>query len=92
MLDKSMNKEQPESPISIVARLNLTATRGDVGAISAAISAVLDENPKAIEDYRAGKNGAVNFLVGQVMRKTKGKADPGELNAMLMAALKAKEA
>jgi Glu-tRNA(Gln) amidotransferase subunit E-like FAD-binding protein len=49
------------------------------------------EHPKALEDYRAGKNGALNFLVGQVMKKTRGKADPGELNRMLVTSLKNKE-
>ncbi len=91
MLDQYAKKEQPEPPSAIVTRLNLTATRGDTSVITAAIHEALNENPRAIEDYRAGKNGAVNFLVGQVMKKTKGKADPGELNALLMAALKERE-
>ncbi|MFO7966943.1 MAG: Asp-tRNA(Asn)/Glu-tRNA(Gln) amidotransferase subunit GatB [Archaeoglobaceae archaeon] len=38
----------------------------------------IDNNPKAVEDYYAGKNKALNFLVGQVMKATRGKADPGE--------------
>ncbi|MDD1694814.1 MAG: Asp-tRNA(Asn)/Glu-tRNA(Gln) amidotransferase GatCAB subunit B, partial [Methanoregula sp.] len=56
--------------------------------ITAAIEDAINENPKALEDYRAGKGGALNFLVGQVMKKTRGKADPGELNRMLADTLK----
>ncbi|MGB8891533.1 MAG: hypothetical protein WCC86_05660 [Methanoregula sp.] len=52
---------------------------------------VIAENPKAVEDYKAGKNGALNFLVGQTMKKTRGCADPGELNQLMVAALKRAE-
>lgn len=41
------------------------------------------ENPKAVEDYKAGKQEAFNFLVGMVMRKTRGQADPGVVNKVL---------
>ncbi|HDD36212.1 MAG TPA: Asp-tRNA(Asn)/Glu-tRNA(Gln) amidotransferase GatCAB subunit B, partial [Archaeoglobus veneficus] len=39
---------------------------------------VIEENPKAVEDYKNGKKQALNFLVGQVMKKTRGKAKPAE--------------
>ncbi|MFC1625157.1 Asp-tRNA(Asn)/Glu-tRNA(Gln) amidotransferase subunit GatB [Patescibacteria group bacterium] len=41
------------------------------------ITEVIEENPKAVADFKAGKDTAVQFLLGQVMRKTQGKADPG---------------
>ena len=41
----------------------------------------------AVEDYYDGENGAINFLVGQVMQKTGGSADPGDVNRMLREAL-----
>lgn len=44
---------------------------------------VIEENPQAIEDYKAGKKQAVNFLVGQVMKATRGKADPGETSVKM---------
>ncbi|MDO9035168.1 MAG: Asp-tRNA(Asn)/Glu-tRNA(Gln) amidotransferase subunit GatB, partial [Methanoregula sp.] len=91
MLDQRLKNEPTESPTAIVSRLNLAKTSGDTGAITAAINQAIDENPKALEDYFAGKGGALNFLVGQVMKKTRGKADPGELNRMLVEALKKKE-
>jgi len=92
MLDLHLKNEPIETPTAIVSRLNLAKTSGDNRAITAAINEAIDENPKALEDYFAGKGGALNFLVGQVMKKTRGKADPGELNRMLIEALKKKEA
>ena len=92
MLDQRKNNEHKEPAAVIVQRLNLGMTKGDTAAISSAIAEAIRENPKAIGDYRAGKGGALNFLVGQVMKKTRGKADPEELNRMLVEALKALEA
>ncbi|MEI7856592.1 MAG: Asp-tRNA(Asn)/Glu-tRNA(Gln) amidotransferase subunit GatB [Methanomicrobiales archaeon] len=92
MLDQHMNHEPAETPATIVSRLNLAKTTGDNSAITTAIEEAITENPKALEDYFAGKGGALNFLVGQVMKKTRGKADPTELNRMLVEALKKKEA
>jgi aspartyl-tRNA(Asn)/glutamyl-tRNA(Gln) amidotransferase subunit B len=40
------------------------------------VEEVLAQNPKAVADYQAGKEGALQFLVGQVMRQTKGRANP----------------
>ena len=88
MLDQRLKNEPCETPAAIVARLNLAKTSGDTGAVSAAVEEAIAENPRALEDYRAGKAGALNFLVGQVMKKTRGKADPAMLNRMLAEALK----
>jgi aspartyl-tRNA(Asn)/glutamyl-tRNA(Gln) amidotransferase subunit B len=92
MLDQRLKNEPHESPAAIVTRFNLAMTKGDTGLIGTAISEAITENPKALEDYRAGKGGALNFLVGQVMKKTRGKSDPAELNRMLLEALKEREA
>ncbi|MFA4859526.1 Asp-tRNA(Asn)/Glu-tRNA(Gln) amidotransferase subunit GatB [Methanoregula sp.] len=89
MLDQRQKGETLETAEGIVKRLNLAKTTGDAGAITAAIQEAIRENPKALEDYRSGKAGAINFLVGQVMKKTRGKADPAELNKLLLEALKA---
>ena len=92
MLDQRLKGEPVETPAAIVQRLNLAKTSGDTGAIAAAIEEAINENPKALEDYMAGKAASLNFLVGQVMKKTRGCADPAELNRMLAEALKKKEA
>ena len=49
----------------------------DAGALAAAVDAALAANPAAISDYRAGKAQAVGFLVGQVMKATRGQANAG---------------
>jgi aspartyl-tRNA(Asn)/glutamyl-tRNA(Gln) amidotransferase subunit B len=55
----------------------------DVGAIGKIVEEVLAANAKQVEDYRAGKEKAFNSLVGQVMKATKGKANPAQVNAIL---------
>ncbi len=55
----------------------------DSGAIEALVDQVLAANPKLVEDYRAGKEKAFNALVGQVMKASKGKANPAQANAIL---------
>jgi aspartyl-tRNA(Asn)/glutamyl-tRNA(Gln) amidotransferase subunit B len=52
-------------------------------AVVAAIDQVIEENPNAVTDYKNGKENAVNYLVGQVMRLTRGKANAGETNKMI---------
>ena len=44
---------------------------------------VLEENPQSVEDYHNGKEKAIGFLVGQTMKKMKGKANPGLVNQLL---------
>jgi aspartyl-tRNA(Asn)/glutamyl-tRNA(Gln) amidotransferase subunit B len=50
-----------------------------VGAVRAAIAA----NPKAVADFHAGKESAIKFLVGQVMRETRGRANAGVVSGLL---------
>jgi aspartyl-tRNA(Asn)/glutamyl-tRNA(Gln) amidotransferase subunit B len=55
----------------------------DAGAIEAIVDEVLAANPKQVEDYRAGKDKAFNSLVGQVMKASRGKANPAQVNEIL---------
>ena len=55
----------------------------DTGAIEAILDEVLAANPKSVDEYRAGKDKAFNALVGQAMKATKGKANPGLVNELL---------
>lgn len=55
----------------------------DVGAIEKLIDQVLADNPKSVEEYRSGKEKAFNALVGQIMKASKGKANPGQVNTIL---------
>jgi len=74
-----------DGPDTVVEREGLGKTSGD--AVATAVTEAIDENPDAVADYHAGEGGAINFLVGQVMQKTGGSADPGEVNERLRAAL-----
>jgi aspartyl-tRNA(Asn)/glutamyl-tRNA(Gln) amidotransferase subunit B len=68
---------------AIVRREGLTQV-ADEGALGAAVDAVLVAHAKVVEDYKAGKKAALGFLVGQVMKSTQGKANPGVVNRLLM--------
>jgi aspartyl-tRNA(Asn)/glutamyl-tRNA(Gln) amidotransferase subunit B len=55
----------------------------DVSALDAIVAAVIDANPGQVADYRAGKEKLLGFFVGQVMKKTGGKANPGQVNQLI---------
>ncbi len=61
---------------------------GDSAIIEAWVDDVLRENPDSIADYKAGKTKAYAHLVGQVMKKSQGKADPAIVNTLLQTKLK----
>ena len=71
-----------EQPSVIVAREGI-AQLSDSGELESVIAEVIAENPKAVEDYRAGKLASAQFLVGQVMKRTKGRAKPDMVNPLL---------
>ncbi|HEX6016474.1 MAG TPA: Asp-tRNA(Asn)/Glu-tRNA(Gln) amidotransferase subunit GatB [Burkholderiaceae bacterium] len=55
----------------------------DAGALEAIVDQVLAANPRSVEEYRSGKDKAFNALVGQVMKASQGKANPGRVNEVL---------
>lgn len=61
----------------------------DSAELEGIIQAILTENPNALTDYKKGKKTAFTFLVGQIMRKTKGKANPQMVNELLKQKLEA---
>ena len=60
----------------------------DDEALEKAVEAALKANPKTVEEYRAGKTKVMGFLVGQVMKGMKGKANPAKVNEILAERLK----
>jgi len=46
--------------------------------IQECVTEAIDENPKHVKDYHDGEEGAINYLVGQVIKKSSGAANPGE--------------
>jgi len=72
-----------EDPALIIEKKGLKQI-SDTDTLSRIISAVLAANPQSIEDYRKGKKRAMGFLVGQIMKETKGQANPQLVNKLLM--------
>ncbi|MBC2699206.1 MAG: Asp-tRNA(Asn)/Glu-tRNA(Gln) amidotransferase subunit GatB [ANME-2 cluster archaeon] len=70
------------TPDEVVAAKGLLKAGGDL--VTAAVEEVISENPGAVADYQNGKQEAVNFLMGQVMKKTKGRADAKEVRKMII--------
>ncbi|NCC23277.1 MAG: Asp-tRNA(Asn)/Glu-tRNA(Gln) amidotransferase GatCAB subunit B, partial [Alphaproteobacteria bacterium] len=59
----------------------------DSGELEAMIAAIVAANPGQVEQYRAGKDKVFGFFVGQVMKESKGKANPQQVNEILMRVL-----
>jgi len=74
--------EEGKDPNKIVKEKGLIQIN-DEGEIEKNVDETLEENPESIEDYKNGKDRALGFLVGQVMKKTRGKANPGIVNKLI---------
>jgi len=75
--------ENPRNPEVIIKEKGWIQI-SDEGAIKEVVAKVLEANPQSIADYKAGKDRALGFLVGQAMKETKGKANPKMLNEMFL--------
>jgi aspartyl-tRNA(Asn)/glutamyl-tRNA(Gln) amidotransferase subunit B len=76
-------------PEEIVKTKNL-AQVSDEGFIQETITKILNDNPKEVEQYLAGKESILQWLMGQVARATKGKADPTVARELMVKTLKEK--
>ena len=74
--------ETGEEPESIINRLGLKVQR-DENLVLAAVKDVIEKNPQAIADFKAGKTKAFGFLMGQTMAALKGKGDPAQVKKIL---------
>ena len=79
--------ENPKSPKKIIEEKGWIQI-SDENTIKKVVKDVLDNNPQSIADFKAGKDKALGFLVGQAMKETKGKANPKMLNEMFLEELK----
>ena len=79
--------ENPDSPKKIIEK-NGWVQISDEGEIKKVVEEVLANNPQSIADFKAGKDKALGFLVGQAMKATKGKANPQMLNELFLTELK----
>ena len=75
--------ESGENAKDIVQKKGLVQM-SDEGAIKAIVEKVVEANPQSVADYKAGKDRAIGFLVGQIMKETKGKANPQIVNKLLL--------
>jgi len=71
-----------QAPDAIIEQRGLKQI-SDSGALEGIVDRVLAANAQQVADYRSGKEKAFNSLVGQVMRATRGKANPQQVNAIL---------
>ena len=78
--------ESGQSPDAIVKERGLVQV-SDSGALKAIIAEVIAENPDSVEEYKSGKDRLFGFFVGQVMKKSGGKANPAMINDLLKEAL-----
>lgn len=78
--------ESGESAAAVVSRLGM-AQITDQDALGNEVQAVLGEHPGVVDDFLGGKEKALGFLVGQVMKRTRGQAKPDLVNQLLRAAL-----
>ncbi len=79
--------EEPKEPEEIIKEKGWIQI-SDEGAIKEVVLKIIEANPQSVADYKAGKDKAVGFLVGQAMKETKGKANPQMLNKMFIEELK----
>lgn len=81
--------ESGKPPAAIIEELGLSqiSAADEIGSI---VDAVIAKNDKPVADYRAGKQEALKFLVGQAMRETRGRANPATLTEIMKAKLDAK--
>jgi aspartyl-tRNA(Asn)/glutamyl-tRNA(Gln) amidotransferase subunit B len=74
--------ETGEAPQAITEREGLKQI-SDTSALEKIVDEVLAANPKQVEQYKGGKTAVIGFLVGQVMKASRGQANPGTVNELL---------
>lgn len=75
--------QEDVEPLAYIEEKGLK-TVTDTGMLESVADKVLEENPKTVEEYHGGKTKVLGFLVGQVMKEMRGKADPAAVNRMLL--------
>jgi aspartyl-tRNA(Asn)/glutamyl-tRNA(Gln) amidotransferase subunit B len=78
--------EPDADPAELVERHGL-ASIGDSGELEAMVDEVIAENPAFVEQFRSGKDGVINALVGQVMKRSQGRADARQVQELLRSKL-----
>ncbi len=80
VLEEMVRTKEPAA--AVIQRENLSQIQ-DTGTLEHLIQEAIRENPKTVADYHQGKENAMMYLIGQVMKKTKGSANPKKVNVLL---------
>jgi len=75
---------EPQSEMDAIIEAKGLKQMNDTDALEKMVDAVLAANPKNVSEYRAGNTKALNALVGQIMKRSQGKANPQQVNALLL--------
>ena len=79
----AIGAESGEEPDAVIRARGLEAV-SDPGELESILREVIEANPKQLEQYRGGEQKVADFFIGQVMKRTRGKADPGVLRQVLL--------
>ena len=82
--DNLNDVNQAASVIDSIIEAKGLKQMNDTGALEAIIDEVLAANPKNVEEFKAGNTKALNGLVGPIMKASKGKANPAQVNELLL--------
>jgi len=80
-------KSADENLVDVIIEAKGLKQISDTGALEAIVNEVIAANAKSVEQYRAGKEAAINALIGQAMKASRGKANPAQLTELLKAKL-----
>lgn len=81
-LDTIVSSNTIETPLQIMEKLNLR--KESIELFKDKIIEIINNNEKAILDHQSGKKGALNYVIGIIMKETKGKIDPSEINKIVL--------
>ncbi len=83
---ESLLKESIEQKKDLkeLVQISLSESKQNTDNLDSIVDEVINNNPKAVNDYKSGKQSTIGFLVGQVMQKTKGSADPNKAKDILI--------
>ncbi|MEE1490844.1 MAG: Asp-tRNA(Asn)/Glu-tRNA(Gln) amidotransferase GatCAB subunit B, partial [Massilioclostridium sp.] len=80
-----------DKPVAEIIQEKGLAQISDTSALQAIVDEILGKNQKSVDDYRGGKTNALGFLVGQCMKATKGKGNPGLIKEMILSYLNSEQ-
>jgi len=84
LVEDSGTPALPVDSLRGIADKNGLIQKSDLGSLEPIILGVIGSNPKVVEEYKAGKLASLQFLIGQIMKMTKGSANPEIIKKVLL--------